>query len=188
MIPRLATVYWDTLEFKDWTFHMAATDSGLCCVTLPNETFATLEHRIAKHFPNSVLVHDTTKMVQYLHQVKEYFDGSRQVFSVALDFQGTPFQMKVWRALLEIPFGRTLSYSQLSLNIGHPTAVRAVGMTVGLNPIPILVPCHRVIGKSGKLTGYRGGLEMKAELLRLEGIEQTLPDAVVARHLFAPNG
>ncbi|MCL6633216.1 MAG: methylated-DNA--[protein]-cysteine S-methyltransferase [Alicyclobacillus herbarius] len=164
------TVYWDTLQYNTWTFHLGATDNGLCCITLPNERFDTLQEWVTKHVPGAGLIHDRTKMTLYLEQVQEYLSARRKVFSVPLDLRGTPFQVKVWRALLEIPFGKTQSYSQISSNIGHPIAVRAVGATIGANPIPIVVPCHRVIAKNGKLTGYRGGVEMKAKLLRLEGI------------------
>ncbi|MBP3953826.1 methylated-DNA--[protein]-cysteine S-methyltransferase [Gemmata sp. G18] len=103
-------------------------------------------------------------------QLNEYFAGTRKVFSVALDFVGTPFQQKVWRALLSIPFGETRSYGELARQIGHPTSARAVGAANGKNPISIIGPCHRVIGSSGKLTGYAGGLAAKALLLRLEGV------------------
>ena len=101
-------------------------------------------------------------------QLKEYFDGTRRIFSMDLDFNGTDFQKKVWRALLEIPWGQTRTYRQIAAQIGNPKAVRAVGAANGKNPISIIAPCHRVIGASGKLTGYAGGLENKALLLRLE--------------------
>ncbi|GJE57793.1 methylated-DNA--[protein]-cysteine S-methyltransferase [Methylobacterium thuringiense] len=102
-------------------------------------------------------------------QLSEYFAGRRRSFSLDLDFQGTPFQSRVWRALLTIPFGETRSYKQIAMQIGSPTAVRAVGAANGRNPISIIAPCHRVIGASGKLTGFAGGLAAKDFLLRLEG-------------------
>ena len=101
-------------------------------------------------------------------QLTEYFAGKRQSFSVALDMRGTPFQRNVWEALLAIPFGETWSYGQLAKRLGNPQANRAVGAASGRNPISIIVPCHRVIGSSGKLTGFAGGLETKAQLLELE--------------------
>ena len=112
-------------------------------------------------------------LVETERQLNEYFAGKRTVFSVALDFVGTPFQQKVWRALLSIPFGETRSYGDLARQIGHPNAARAVGAANGKNPISIIGPCHRVIGASGKLTGYAGGLAAKALLLRLEGVRNT---------------
>ena len=101
-------------------------------------------------------------------QLGEYFAGKRKVFSVALDPVGTVFQCRVWRALSEIPFGETRSYGQLARQLGDPGASRAVGAANGKNPISIIVPCHRVIGASGKLTGFAGGLGTKAILLALE--------------------
>lgn len=102
------------------------------------------------------------------HQLQEYFGGKRQTFTLPLAPVGTVFQKKVWAALQTIPFGETRSYGQIAEHIGHPTAVRAVGGANGRNPISIIVPCHRVIGANGKLTGFAGGLKTKAYLLNLE--------------------
>ncbi len=101
-------------------------------------------------------------------QLDEYFDGKRQAFDLALDPQGTPFQRQVWRALGAIAYGATSSYRQLAQAIGKPGAIRAVGAANGRNPLSIIVPCHRVIGSNGDLTGYAGGLERKRFLLALE--------------------
>ena len=101
-------------------------------------------------------------------QLDEYFKGKRQVFDVPLDPQGTKFQRSVWKALQEIPFGETKSYKQIALMINNPKACRAVGLANNRNPIWIMIPCHRVIGSDGSLTGYGGGLEMKQKLLELE--------------------
>ena len=98
----------------------------------------------------------------------QYFNGTRRVFDVPLALEGTAFQRRVWTALCEIPYGETISYGQLARRIGQPTAVRAVGLANGSNPIAIIVPCHRVIGANGTLTGYGGGLPTKARLLDLE--------------------
>ncbi|BAQ76766.1 MULTISPECIES: methylated-DNA--[protein]-cysteine S-methyltransferase [Pseudomonas] len=106
-------------------------------------------------------------------QLQEYFAGSRERFELELDFAGTEFQCQVWQALLTIPFGETRSYGQIARQIGHPKAVRAVGAANGRNPISIVAPCHRVIGASGSLTGFAGGLQAKRYLLALEG-EETL--------------
>lgn len=101
-------------------------------------------------------------------QLAEYFGGLRREFSLPLIFQGTKFQNEVWRALLQIPYGETRTYSEQAFAVNSPKAVRAVGRTNGLNPILIVVPCHRVIGSQGALTGYAGGLEAKKYLLELE--------------------
>ncbi len=101
-------------------------------------------------------------------QLKDYFAGRRRAFEVPLHMDGTPFQRQVWAALQEIPYGRLVSYQWIAERIGRPGAVRAVGAANGRNPISIIVPCHRVIGKDGSLTGYGGGLDLKQRLIRLE--------------------
>jgi methylated-DNA-[protein]-cysteine S-methyltransferase len=101
-------------------------------------------------------------------QLTEYFAGTRETFDLPLDPAGTPFQQKVWQALTRIPFGQTASYRDVAVAIGSPNACRAVGAANGRNPIPIVVPCHRVIGAAGDLTGFGGGLKTKAFLLSLE--------------------
>jgi methylated-DNA-[protein]-cysteine S-methyltransferase len=112
---------------------------------------------------------DNPVLVKTARQLEEYFAGTRDGFDLELDFVGTAFQKKVWAALLTIPFGETRTYSQIAEQIGHPSAVRAVGAANGRNPLSIVAPCHRVIGASGKLTGFAGGLEAKERLLVLEG-------------------
>ncbi|MCL6600629.1 MAG: cysteine methyltransferase, partial [Alicyclobacillus macrosporangiidus] len=104
-------VYWDTLRHQDWTFRLAATSDGLCCVTLPNETLDTLSDWLEKHVPGAVRTHDRDRLAPYVEQMKAYLDGRTQAFSVPLDFRGTPFQIRVWRALLQIPFGSIRSYT-----------------------------------------------------------------------------
>lgn len=101
-------------------------------------------------------------------QLHEYFDGRRKVFALPLDFRGTEFQKRVWLELLDIPFGQTRSYGEIAARLGNPKAVRAVGAANGRNPIPIVAPCHRVIGASGDLVGFGGGLDLKARLLDFE--------------------
>lgn len=105
-----------------------------------------------------------------LRQLQEYFAGARRVFDLPLSLQGTVFQQRVWHTLTEIPYGETWSYGQLARRIGNPGASRAVGLANGRNPISILVPCHRVIGADGSLTGYGGGMERKQWLLAHEGL------------------
>ena len=101
-------------------------------------------------------------------QLAEYFEGRRRDFDLPLKPAGTPFQLGVWAALREIPYGQTRSYKNIACAVGRPLACRAVGMANNRNPLPIVIPCHRVIGASGSLTGYAGGLEVKESLLRLE--------------------
>ena len=103
-------------------------------------------------------------------QLEEYFRGERRMFDLALAPRGTPFQQNVWQALCDIPFGESTSYGEIARRIGNPKAVRAVGLANGRNPLPIVIPCHRVIGANGTLTGYGGGLPIKRRLLALEGV------------------
>ncbi|MBH3428736.1 methylated-DNA--[protein]-cysteine S-methyltransferase [Pseudomonas alkylphenolica] len=109
------------------------------------------------------------RLDEVARQLEEYFAGKREQFQVKLAAQGTPFQHEVWQALQRIPYGTTCSYGDLAHEIGRPRAVRAVGTANGANPIAIIVPCHRVIGSNGTLTGYAGGVERKQLLLELEG-------------------
>jgi methylated-DNA-[protein]-cysteine S-methyltransferase len=108
-----------------------------------------------------------------IQQLEEYFADKREEFSLLLDLQGTDFQMRTWNALRDIPYGETRSYKQIAETVGCPKGCRAVGLANNRNPIPIIVPCHRVIGSNGNLTGYAGGLSLKAELLLLEWRHQS---------------
>ncbi|WP_022666536.1 methylated-DNA--[protein]-cysteine S-methyltransferase [Desulfospira joergensenii] len=118
--------------------------------------------------PGKEWVPDPEGFKDVLEQLEAYFQGELKTFALDLDPQGTPFQEKVWKELVKIPFGETLSYGELAHRIGNPKASRAVGMANGKNPIAIIIPCHRVIGKDGSLTGFGGGLDIKAGLLEFE--------------------
>ncbi len=113
-------------------------------------------------------VEDATRFADLARQLDEYFTGERQAFDLALAAQGTPFQHQVWEAVRAIPYGERTTYADLARQLGRPGAARAVGAANACNPLPIVVPCHRVIGANGALTGYRGGLDIKRALLRRE--------------------
>jgi methylated-DNA-[protein]-cysteine S-methyltransferase len=115
-------------------------------------------------------------------QLREYFDGRRVTFDVPLLMHGTPFEQRVWRALREIPYGETVSYGEIARRIGQPAGARAVGLANGRNPIAVVVPCHRVVGANGTLTGYGGGLERKRILLELEHGQTCLVGAPATVH------
>jgi methylated-DNA-[protein]-cysteine S-methyltransferase len=138
------------------------------------DAITTLHMLGAKHEPaQNAAWTDTPTLPVFLElrqQLSEYFDGKRKNFAVPLAPEGTDFQKAVWHALTQVPFGETRTYGQQAAMIGKPRAVRAVGAANGRNPIGIVIPCHRVIGSSGKLTGYAGGLDKKEFLLKLEGI------------------
>jgi methylated-DNA-[protein]-cysteine S-methyltransferase len=114
---------------------------------------------------------DPTRFDDLRVQLDAYFAGERREFDLPFRISGTPFEMRVWKSLLTIPYGTTVSYGEIARRIGQPKASRAVGMANGRNPIPILVPCHRVIGSNGSLVGYGGGLETKKYLLEIEGVD-----------------
>ena len=116
----------------------------------------------------------TGVLAELQRQLTLYFSGRLQTFDLPLGPKGTPFQQDVWRALTTIPYGKTVSYADIAKTIGRPDAVRAVGAANGQNPIPIVIPCHRVIGSNGSLTGFGGGLPMKRALLELESGQRTL--------------
>ena len=141
---------------------LVASDQGLVAILWENDR----PHRVRL----SELVENPQHpiLVETERQLAEYFAGKRQDFDISLDMRGTPFQKNVWEALLAIPFGETRSYGQLARQLGNPNATRAVGAANGRNPISIIVPCHRVIGSSGSLTGFAGGLDTKSRLLDLE--------------------
>jgi methylated-DNA-[protein]-cysteine S-methyltransferase len=119
--------------------------------------------------PSARWLRDRAPFARAIAQLGEYFAGTRRVFTVPLAPLGTPFQLSVWRALREIPYGVTVSYGELARRLGHANGARAVGLANGANPLPIIVPCHRVIGADGSLTGFGGGLPIKRALLTLEG-------------------
>ena len=146
------------------TVVLSATDIGLSGIWFDRQ----------KHLPsykNWRLVPENAHLQRAKLALDAYFNRQIQSFDIPLDLHsGTAFQQKVWLALLKIPFGRTVTYQQISQHIGAPTAVRAVAGAVGRNPVSIMVPCHRVIGSNGTLTGYAGGLDRKLALLTLEGV------------------
>ena len=163
-----ATVSWAPLSFRGWNLLLAATSKGLCFADAGDGALAALERWAARHCPGARLIRDDGRLRPWLAEYEAYFRGERAGFAEPVDLRGTPFQLSVWRALREIPRGETRAYSDIACRIGMPNAVRAAAAAIGANPALIAVPCHRIIGKDGSLTGYRCGLEMKEKLLRLE--------------------
>lgn len=161
-------IYWTRFKHEHWNIYIAATAQGLCYVGSQNKGFEELENWAKKRLPSYDLVKNAENMQSYSHGLIEYLTGKRKNFSEPVDLHGTPFQKEVWKALLEIPYGQTVSYTDIAIRVQKPGSVRAVGTAIGANPVLITVPCHRVLAKSGKLAGYRGGLEMKEQLLALE--------------------
>jgi methylated-DNA-[protein]-cysteine S-methyltransferase len=144
------------------TLTLAATDDGLAAILWENDRPSRVRlHVVAE-------ANDHPVLVEAERQLTEYFAGRRTQFDLKMDVSGTAFQRSVWNALVTIPFGETRSYTEIARQIGHPRAARAVGAANGRNPLSIVAPCHRVVGASGALTGFAGGLETKAQLLEFE--------------------
>jgi O-6-methylguanine DNA methyltransferase len=163
----MPSLYWMRCPSPWGSLRLLATDQGLCRVVLPGEE--GVEHWVGRYLAGSVLVEGALVLREAAEQLQRYFSGKGHSFDLPLDIHGTPFQQAVWKALLEIPYGETRSYAQVAAAVGRPRAARAVGMANGANPLPIVIPCHRVICSDGSLGGYGGGLALKEALLRLEG-------------------
>ncbi|MDF2645266.1 MAG: cysteine methyltransferase [Paenibacillus sp.] len=173
----IKSIYWGVVRLLENNFLMAATDEGLCYLQFHEENPAggvdegarlELAKWARSQLPEPNWVKDAEKLQPYILQLEEYLKGLRTAFTLPLDLRGTTFQQSVWRVLHEIPHGETFSYSQVAQELDRMSAVRAVGTAIGANPVLIVVPCHRVVGKDGSLTGYRGGLRNKEKLLLLE--------------------
>lgn len=159
------TMHMDTVDTPIGTLVLAADEEGLRHIEFPSNRHPADRASWAHGATGTAA--DT--IATTARQLCEYFNGMRRVFDLPLAPRGTDFQRRVWRALATIPFGTTWSYQELARAIGQTQAMRAVGAANGRNPLPIVVPCHRVIGADGSLTGFGGGLVIKAALLRLEG-------------------
>lgn len=175
------TIWWSILPSMIGDIGLAATSRGLLTVLLPGETTLPTE-RIARLVGNSTLTSDDRRLHEPRRQLTEYFGGQRRAFDLALDQRGTTFQCAVWRDVGAIPFGDTTTYGEIATRLGHPGAARAVGAANGDNMVPIVIPCHRVVGSQGRLTGYAGGLACKRTLLALEGV---VPGAEEDWHTWA---
>ena len=149
---------------------VASTAKGLCLIST-GRTDAELTNRLASTFPAAKRTRDDRGMTKLRRSVEERIRGKRLDEDLPLVLHGTPFQVSVWKEMLKIPAGSTRSYAEVARRIGRPKAFRAVAQACGANPIPIVVPCHRVVASSGKLGGYTGGIEKKLSLLAAEGVE-----------------
>ncbi|MBI9059691.1 MAG: methylated-DNA--[protein]-cysteine S-methyltransferase [Labilibaculum sp.] len=155
--------FYDILSSPIGNLLMVANENGL------NKILFEDENQLNKI--DDTWINDTDRLKEVSNQLKAYFANELTEFDLKLAPEGTAFQKQIWKQLEEIPYGETCSYQDIALSINKPNACRAIGMANSLNPIPIIIPCHRVIGKNGKLTGYAGGLKTKAKLLGLENID-----------------
>ena len=154
------TLYYCYLETPIGELLLAGDADGLSLIGFPKGSM--------RREPEPDWIFNERPLAEARRQLREYFAGKRRAFDLPLNLSGTEFQVSVLRALLEIPYGETVSYGEIAKRIGRPRAVRAVGAANGRNPLPVVVPCHRVIGSTGDLTGFGGGLDTKEALLRLE--------------------
>jgi methylated-DNA-[protein]-cysteine S-methyltransferase len=161
-----------TRTYSDIVYNILPTQLGEVLLAANSQGLVGIWFLDQAHFPDITdwqRVREHRVLREAHGQLQEYLDGLRQTFELPLAFAtGTPFQQRVWQALVAIPYGKTTSYGQIASRVGSPTAVRAVGAAVGRNPLSMVVPCHRVLGAAGALTGYAGGLERKKALLSLE--------------------
>lgn len=170
MSENSSIVFYDFFGTPAGDMLVASCSFGVCLVSIqPVARAGVLRKDLASFAGRRRIERRPAALKTFRRQIESYFQGRRRRFSIPLDFCGTDFERKVWKALLSIPYGRTRTYSQVARQIGHPKAARAVGMACHKNPLGILVPCHRVVGSGGALTGYSSGLDIKRKLLDLEG-------------------
>ena len=159
----LVDVRYDVVDSPVGALHLAATDRGLCRISYRGDGW---EEELARGFGARVL---RSPLDHVRRELDEYFAGRRREFDIPLDLRVAPFHEAVLHELARVPYGRTETYGALAVKVGRPRAARAVGTVMNRNPIPIVLPCHRIVGANGSLTGYAGGLDVKRRLLTLEG-------------------
>ena len=183
------TLYRSTLDSPLGPLRLVSTSVGLAGISLPEEEWH--ERWMRRVFPRAQILSTLpggSAHAEVVRQLDQYFEGRRRVFDLPLDLRGSPFQKVVWSNVARIPFGRIASYSEIAHLVGRPGASRAVGTANGSNPIPLVIPCHRVVGADGSLTGYGGGLPAKRWLLVHEGVLRSGAPQPVQMSLFARGG
>ncbi|UCD38372.1 MAG: methylated-DNA--[protein]-cysteine S-methyltransferase [Fidelibacterota bacterium] len=144
------------------------SDRGVCYIGLPNATLDRVKAWVHKHIPGESLQPAAEPFTRERLELQEYAEGRRNTFSFPVDHRNTPFSLKVLAEVNRIPYGRTATYGNIAERVGHPRAARAVGRAVAANPLSLVIPCHRVVGTNGSLTGYGGGVDLKKQLLQME--------------------
>jgi len=162
------TIYWTITHINHKPFLFAATEKGLSYLDSHSEPFLPFKKWAQKNLPTFTLIENEKKLNPYIDELRRYFSRESDSFTLPFDLYGTAFQLSVWEALLDVEYGETVSYTHIAHALNKPTAVRAVANAIGANPLLIFIPCHRVIGKDGSLTGFRSGLDLKKTLLSLE--------------------
>lgn len=173
-MTRSSTLFYSEFDTLIGPLTIVLSRKGICRIDFGTGDLVlrNVERWCRKHLLTDQLLRDDLALVDIKTQLTEYFMGQRTSFDYELDIHGTPFQKLVWNVLLQIPYGSMASYKEVAQEIGSPKAVRAVGGANNRNPIPIIIPCHRVVGSNGALVGYGGGLSIKEKLLEVEGLNQ----------------
>lgn len=163
-------IYYSKIEVPELkiTLLMAKNDKGVCSIEFSSNVVKFLK-MLAKRYSDGIEF-APKKLKAEVRQIQEYFSGRRKTFNMKLFLKGTEFQKKVWYAIAEVKFGKTASYDWISKRIKNPGALRAVGSACGKNPVPIVIPCHRIISKDGSIGGFGGGLPLKRKLLKIENV------------------
>jgi len=162
-------VYCTSFDSKIGLIYVASTEGGVCKVSVPRETKKDFFNWLHANFADSEVRENKSRNKEVIDQLARYFNGKLAKFTCTIHLLGTPFQMRVWRELTKISYGTTISYKQLAKRLGTSRGFQAIGRANAANPIPIIVPCHRVIGTDGSLVGYSAGIKTKEFLLKLEG-------------------
>ena len=170
----MSDVVYTVFDTPIGTMRVASTAAGICRVLLPDESVEGFLGWLGKTFPQARLTESSEANAQPIGEIVAYLKGQLRDFRSPLDLHGTDFQQAVWAVVARVPYGETRSYADIAREIGRPRACRAVGAANGANPLPLFVPCHRVIGANGTLTGCGGGLALKERLLKMEAGENYL--------------
>jgi methylated-DNA-[protein]-cysteine S-methyltransferase len=170
-MTRPINIYYSDMKTPIGHLTLARTKKGLCWIDFnySDTVLRALERWSRQHFLTDQMKQDDLALRDVKEQIEQYFKNERREFTLEIDLMGTPFQKLVWNSLLQIPYGEIRSYKEVAQAIGAPKAVRAIGGANNKNNLPIIIPCHRVIGTNGALVGYGGGLSIKEQLLELEG-------------------
>jgi O-6-methylguanine DNA methyltransferase len=162
-------VYCTSFDSKIGLIYIASTDKGVCKISVPRQTKKDFFRWLRENFDDSEVVDNKSRNKEVMDQLNRYFNGKLAKFTCPIDMRGTPFQLRVWKELLKISYGTTISYKQLAKRLGTSRGFQAIGRANAANPITIIVPCHRVLGTDGTLIGYASGVKTKEFLLKLEG-------------------
>ncbi len=162
-------VYCTSFDSKVGLIYVASTEKGACKISVPRQNRKDFFGWLHENFDNNEVVDNKSRNKEIIDQLTRYFNGRLAKFNLPIDLIGSPFQIRVWKELNKIPYGTTISYKQLAKRLGTSKGFQAIGRANAANPLPIVVPCHRVLGTDGSLVGYSSGIKTKEFLLKLEG-------------------